>query len=114
MKRRSILLAAVCLSLASPAAARQIKWVNGPVFTKSGPPPGRTTFVVRGPVDVSAIEEFAAAFRGDSAASQAYLATALTECLSGARVVGEPPHGIVRDERHRVGWTALPSTVPPD
>jgi hypothetical protein len=66
-------------------------------------------------VDVSAINsDFVSAFGGDSAAGQAYFATALTECLSGARVLGDPPHGILRDERHRLGWTPLPSTVLPD
>ena len=116
LKRRSIVLAAVCLSLASPAAAKPpITWVDGPAFTKSGPPPGRTTFVVHGPVDVSALQDdFVSAFGGDAAAGQAYFATALTECLSGARVLGERPHGILRDERHRLGWTAFPSTVSPD
>jgi len=116
LKRRSIVLAAVCLSLASAAAAKPpITWVDGPMFTKSGPPPGRTTLVVHGPVDVSALQnDFVSAFGGDEAAGQAYFATALTECLSGARVLGEPPHGILRDERHRLGWTAFPSTVSPD
>ena len=106
----------MCLSLASPAAAKPpIKWVNGPVFTKSGPPAGRTTFIVHGVVDVSAFQDdFASAFGGDAAAGQAYFATALTECLSGARVLGEPPRGILRDERHRLGWTAFPSTVTAD
>lgn len=116
LKRRSIVLTAVCLSLASPAAAKPpIAWVDGPVFPKSGPPPGRTAFVVHGPVDVSALQDdFASAFDGDAAAGRAYFATALTECLSGARVLGDPPHGILRDERHRLGWTAFPPTVSPD
>jgi hypothetical protein len=109
-------LAAVCLSLASQAAAKPpITWVDGPVFTKSGPPPGRTTFLVHGAVDVSDFQDdFVSAFRGDAAAGQAYFATALTECLSGARVLGERPRGILRDERHRLGWTAFLSTVSPD
>jgi len=100
----------MCLSLASPASAKPpIKWVNGPVFAKSGPPAGRTTFMVHGSVDVSAFQDdFASAFAGDAAAGQAYFATAFIECLSGARVLGEPPHGIQRDERHRLGWTAFP------
>src|SRR3989442_9030623 len=116
LKRRSIVLAAACLSLASPAAAKPpITWVDGPVFTKSGPPPGRTTFLVHGPVDVSDLQDdFVSAFRSDAAAGQAYFATALTECLSGARVLGDPPRGIMRDERHRLGWTAFLSTAPPD
>jgi len=116
LKRRSIVLAAVCLSLASPAAAKPpITWVDGPVFTKSGPPPGRTTFLVHGPVDVSDLQDdFVSAFRGDAAAGQAYFATALTECLSGARVLGDRPHGILRDERHRLGWTAFLSSAPSD
>jgi hypothetical protein len=109
-------LAAACLSLANPVAAKPpITWVNGPLFTKSGPLPGRTTFIVRGPVDVSSLhDDFVSAFRGDSTAGQAYFATALTECLSGARVLGDPPRGIMRDERHRLGWTAFPSTMSPD
>ena len=116
VKRRSIVLAAVCLSLASPAAAKPpITWADGPVFPKSGPPPGRTAFVVRGPVDVSTLQEdFVSAFGGDAAAGQAYFATALTECLSGARVLGKPPRGILRDQRHRLGWTAFPATASPD
>jgi hypothetical protein len=114
--RRSIVLAAMCLLLASPAAAKPpITWVNGPVFTKSGPPPARTTFLVHGPVDVSDLQDdFVSAFGGDAAAGQTYFATALTECLSGVRVLGERPRGILRDERHRLGWTAFLSTAPPD
>ena len=110
------MLAAVCLALASPAAAKPpITWVNGPMFPKSGPPPGRTAFVVYGPVDVSAFrDDFASAFGGDTTAGQAYFATALTECLSGARLLGEKPHGIERDERHRLGWTAFPTTATQD
>ena len=110
------MLAAACLSLASPAAAKPpITWVDGPAFTKSGPPPGRTTFLVHGPVDVSDLQnDFVSAFGGDAAGGQAYFATALTECLSGARVLGERPRGILRDERHRLGWTAFLSTVSPD
>ena len=115
LKRRSIVLAAVCLSLASPAAAKPITWVNGPVFTKSGPPPGQTSFAVHGPVDVSDLQDdFVSAFRGDSAAGQAYFATALTECLSGVRVLGERPRGIQRDERHRLGWIVFPLTATQD
>ena len=116
LKRRSIVLAAVCLSLASPAAAKPpITWGDGPVFTKSGPPPGRTAFVVHGPVNVSDLrDDFVSAFRGDSAAGQAYFANALTECFSGARVLGEKPRGIQRDERHRLGWTAFLSTAMAD
>ena len=116
LKRRSLVLAAVCLLLANPAAAKPpITWGNGPVFPKSGPPSGRTAFVVHGPVNVSDLrEDFVSAFRGDSAVGQAYFATALTECLSGARVIGESPRGIQRDERHRLGWTAFPSTLRPD
>ncbi len=114
MKQWSIVLAAVCLTFASTAAAK-ITWVGRPVFKKSGPPPARTTFVVHGRVDVSEMQhDLAAAFDDDAAAGQAYFLTALTECLSGARVLGEPQHGILRDERHRLGWAALPSTVPPD
>ena len=116
LKRRSIVLAAVCLALASPAAAKPpITWVDGPVFPKSGPPPGRTAFVLNGPVDVSAFRgDFASAFGGDTLAGQAYFATALTECLSGARLLGEKPHGIERDERHRLGWTAFQPAVTQD
>jgi hypothetical protein len=116
MIRRSILLAAVCLSIASAAAAKpSITWVSGPVFSKSGPPPGRTTFIVQGPVDVSDLQDdFAKAFGGDSTAGQAYFVTALKECLSGVRVLGEPPHGIQRDERHRLAWRAFPTAVPSD
>src|SRR6185503_3023474 len=106
-----IVLAAVCLSLASPADAKPpISWVDGPMFAKSGPPPGRITFLVHGPVDVSDFQkDFVSAFGGDEAAGQAYFATALTECLSGARVLGARPRGIQRDERHRLGWTLFPS-----
>lgn len=109
MKRRSIVLVAACLSLASPAAAKPpITWVHGPVFPKSGPPPARTTFLVHGPVDVSDLgDDVAKAFGGDAAAGQAYFASALTECLAGARVLGEPPRGIQRDERHRLHWREL-------
>jgi hypothetical protein len=116
MKRRSIELAAMCLFLATPAVAKPpITWVDGPVFPKTGPPPARTAFVVHGPVDVSDLRhDFVSAFAGDSAAGQAYLATALSECLSGVRLLGEPPHGIQRDERHRLGWTAFPLAAPPD
>ena len=91
LNRRSIVLAAVCLSLTSPAAAKPpITWVNGPVFPKSGPPPGRTAFVVHGPVDVSTLQDdFVSAFGGDTAAGQAYFAIALTECLSGARALAK-------------------------
>ncbi len=116
MKRGSIVLAAACLLLASPVAAKPpISWTKGPVFAKSGPPPGRTAFIVRGPVNVSSLrDEFVSAFAGDTTAGQAYFVTALSECLSGARVLGEAPHGIMRDERHRLGWAAFRSPAPPD
>src|SRR5262249_50877869 len=72
-------------------------------------PAGRTAFLLHGTVDVTDFQsDFAHAFGGDAAAGQAYFATALTECLSGVRVLGEPPHGIQRDERHRLAWTAFP------
>ena len=29
-------------------------------------------------------------------------------------MLGDPPRGILRDERHRLGWTAFLSTAPPD
>jgi hypothetical protein len=83
--------------------------VNEPVFTKSGPPPARTTFLVHGTVDVSGFEkDFTSAFGHDAAAGQAYVVTALTECLSGVRLLGDPPRGILRDERHRLNWRAFP------
>jgi len=111
MKRRSIVLAAMGVLLASSAAAGKppITWVNGPVFAKSGPPPGRTSFLIHGSVDVSDFHDaFVHAFGGDAAAGQAYFATAFGECFSGARLLGEVPHGIQRDERHRLAWTAFP------
>jgi len=70
---------------------------------------------VQGPVNVSDLKDhFAKAFGGDSTAGQAYFVTALTECFSGARVLGEPPHGIQRDERYRLGWKTLPLAAHPD
>ena len=111
LKRRSIVLAAVCMSLASPAAAKPITWVNGAPFKRSGPPPGRTAFILDGPIDASAFQsDFVHAFDGDSSAGQTYFTTVLKECLTGARLLGDPPHGIIRDQRHRLDWRPLPET----